>query len=184
MEITEFQDGQVRCPCWRLPNRGWDDLSQRLDDYLAECFRSIVAAYTDKVVAWVELNYWPDTGRLIVFPSDDGPFGDRNERVCFQLFSDHLQQEFDRICELPDEQRQDKWDRLGQKLWNRVGDSLREGKAQHALASARLSHPMKLAAFDYTAGEGLFHLPEIDPRASAEMQQQLADFKKRYGVRG
>jgi hypothetical protein len=182
MEITEFHDGGTKCPCWRLPNLGWDDVSDKLDTYLSECFRTIAAAYTDKPVAWIELNYWPDTGRFIVFPSDDGPFGDRNEKVCFQLFSDYLQQEFDRICELPDEQRQAEWDALGQKLWNRVGDCLKDGEAQAALSSARLSHPMKIAAFDYDAGEGLFHLPDIDTSASTEMKQQLADFKKRYGV--
>jgi hypothetical protein len=182
MEITEFQDSGTRCPCWRLPNRGWDDFAENLDGYLADCFRLIAAACPDKPVAWVELNYWPDTGRLIVYPSDEGPFGDRNERVRFQLFSDHLQQEFERICELPDEHKQVEWDALGQKLWDRVGECLRNGKAQHALSSARLSHPMKLATFDYAAGEGLFHLPDIDGKATAEMKQQLADFKKRYGI--
>jgi hypothetical protein len=48
---------------------------------------------------------------------------------------------------------------------------------------SRRPHPIKLAAFDNDAGESLFHPPDIDPSASAEMKQQLADFKKRYGVR-
>jgi len=184
MEISEFDGDGTKCRCWRLPNLGWRNLSDKLDDYLSECVRSIAAAYPDKHVAWVELNYRPDTGRLIVFPSDDGPFGDRNERVCFQLVSDHLQQEFGQICQLPDEQRQGEWDALGQKLWDRVGDCLKTGQAQRALANARLSHPMKIAAFDYDAGEGLFHLPDVDTSASAEMKEQLIAFKRRYGVRG
>jgi hypothetical protein len=182
MEITQFQDGGVRCPCWQLPNLGWEDLSDKLDDYLFECFRSIAAAYPDKPVEWVELNYWPDTGRLIVYSSDD-PF-DRTERVCFQLFSDYLQQEFDRICEMPDEQRQAEWDALGQKLWDRIGECLTNGQAHRTLLSARVAHPMKIAAFDYTPGEGLFHLPVIDPRATAEMNRLLTEFKQRYEIGG
>lgn len=184
MEIIEFPVGSGRCICWCLPNRGWDDFSRTLDDYLAQCFRSIAAAYPDKPVAWVVLNYWPDSGRLIVFPSDLGAFGDRNERVCFQLCSDHLEMEFDRTCELADEQAELEWDELEKKMWNCVDECLKSGNAQHVLSFTRFSHPMRLAAFDYDPGEGLFQLPHFDPVATAEMNRQFEDFKRRYGIGG
>jgi hypothetical protein len=184
MEITEFQDGRKRCPCWELPNLGWEDLSTKLDAYLSEAIAAIADAYTDLPAAWIQLNYWADSGRLIVYPSDDGPFGNRTERVCFQLFSDYLQHEFDRVCELPGPKRQVEWNALGNKLWSRVGECLKNGRARRALSIARASHPMKLAAFDYDAGEGLFHLSNIDISAYIDMKQQLAEAKKRHGMRG
>jgi hypothetical protein len=183
MEISEFQDGGTRCFCWKLPHGGWDDLARKLDEYLTSAIGTIIAAYADKPIAWLELNYWPDSGRLIVFPSEDGPFGDRGERVCFQFFSDYMQNEFDRICQLPDENQQDiGWEELATKIWNRVGECLTAGQAHIALSSARATHAMRVAAFDYCAGEGLFRLEEFDEVASAEMRRRLADFKRRYQV--
>src|SRR5947209_3799910 len=112
MEITEFQDGNVRCPCWCFPDEGWDELCRKLDDFLCEAILAVSAAYQVKPAAWLEVNHWPDSGRLIVYPSDNGPFGGRNETICFQLFSDFLQHEFDRICELPEYAKQPEWDAL------------------------------------------------------------------------
>lgn len=182
MEITEFQDGSMRCVCWQLPNHGWNDVAEKLDDFLAECFLTIEARYPDKPVTWVELNFRPDGGRLIVFPSDEGPFGDRNERICYQLFSDHLQQQFDQTCGAEDELKQAEWDGIEKKLWDRVGECLTAGKAHNAISLMRATHPMKIAGFNYNAGEGLFRLPHFDPRSFTEMQQQLADFKKQYEI--
>ena len=40
---------------------------------------------------------------LIVFPSQDGPHGDRGERVCYELSSEHLETASRKIGEaLPD----------------------------------------------------------------------------------
>jgi hypothetical protein len=178
MEITEFNDGNTKCPCWRLANSGWADLSDKLDDYLSECIRSIAAAYPDKAVEWVELNYWPDTGRLIVYPSDS-PFGDRTERVCFQLFSDYLQEEFDQICEIPDEQNEAEWDALGQKLWDRVGECVTNGEANRALLSARVADPTDntVRGLDSAIGKLVWICPGPIPRAEDNtylMMSQLA----------
>src|SRR5262245_7167289 len=101
MQIIEFQDGPCRHVAWELPDSGWDDVARQLDPFLANAIQAINSEYADEPVEWLVINHWPDTGRLIVFPSQDGPNGNRGERICFQLFSIYLENEFLRIGEIP-----------------------------------------------------------------------------------
>jgi hypothetical protein len=50
------------------------------------------------------------------------------------------------------------------------------------LAEARKIHRLKLAAFDYSFGEGHFHLSELDEEAAAEMQWVLAQDRQGRAV--
>jgi len=164
----------------RLLDLGWEDVSRRLDTFLAGAIRAIMNRCGDKPPNWLEINRWPDSGRLLVFPSPGGPGGDEDDRISCQLTSDYLEHEFLRIADLPDPQPA--WDALGKKVWDRVADSLNHGEASRAIADVPLARPLRLAAYDYNFGEGLFRLPELDPQASEEMRRQLAEFRKRFGI--
>lgn len=169
--------------CRRLPDRGWDDVCAQIDTFLADAIRAIAAEYANEPVEWLEINRWPSSGRLIVFPSQQGPDGDRKERICCQLNSDYLENEWTRIGDSSEDGEEDAaWETLGSQVWDRVESCLRSGNAAHALEDARRFHPFRLATYDYDFGEGLFYLPDLDPDATAEMQRKLAEFKKQYGV--
>jgi hypothetical protein len=108
-------------------------------------------------VEWLEINHWPNSGRLMVFPSQDGPFGNREERLYFELSSEHLEKENRRVGDsLPDGKRDEAWEALNRKVWEQVGNALRIGEASRQLAEAHKEHRFRLAAYDYDFGEGLF----------------------------
>src|SRR5262245_17771701 len=97
VEVIRFIDGSTRHEVWELPDSGWDDWAAAADRFLAHAIRGIAAEYAAELVEWLEINHWPYSGRLIVFPSQDGPHGDREERVCFELASEHLLSMFRRV---------------------------------------------------------------------------------------
>jgi len=168
MQVVKYQDGRCRCVCWELPETGWADVARHIDPFLVQAIQAIAAEYADDPVQWLEINYWPASGRLIVFPAQDGPWGHRGERVYFELHSRHLDNDLSRIDDA--------------LVWEQEGECLRNRKASLQLAEARQSHRLRLAAFDYDFGEGLFHLSELDEEAATEMQRELANFKRQYGV--
>jgi hypothetical protein len=179
MQVLESEDGRRRCVHWELPDSGWEDVAQSIDPFLVEAIRAVTAEYAGEAVEWLEINHWPDTGRLMVFPAQDGPYGNRGERVYFELDSGYLENEFRRIADsLPDEEREDAWETLGRTVWRRTGDCLRCGQASRQLAEARKVHRLRLAAFDYCFGEGLFHLSELDEEAAGEMRRVLEKCKQ------
>jgi hypothetical protein len=97
VEVVRFTDGPTRHEIWELPDAGWKDWCTVADRFLAHAIRGIATEYASEPVEWLEINHWPYSGRLIVFPSGDGPHGDRGERVCFELAGEHLLSEFRRI---------------------------------------------------------------------------------------
>jgi hypothetical protein len=148
-----------------------------------EAIQAIATEYANEPVEWLEINHWPDSGRLIVYPSQQGPHGDRDERICCQLISDYLKAEWTRIGDsIPANEQKNAWALLGKKVWDRVGECLRSGEAAQVLKDTRKFHRFRLATFDYDFGEGLFRLSHLDPDANAEMQRKLTDFKRRYGI--
>ncbi len=169
--------------CWKLADRGWDDLRDRLDEFLSTAVTRIASVYGKEPAKWLELNYWPDSGRFIAYPSSDGPFGDCDERVFVQLFSDLLEAEWQRSAKsgIADEEN-DEFNALSQRLWNSIGESLATGKASEALIVARALHPLQVAAFNYEPGEGLFYLTDLDDAVTTEIMRQFAAYKKQYGI--
>lgn len=168
--------------CWNLADYGWAHLTQQLDEFLSTAIARVEAVYDKFPANWLELNCWPDSGRLIVYPSTEGPFGERDEKVFLQLFSDYLRSEFDRIGSLDRDQQDQEWDALGERFWGAIEACLTTGKARAALSAARRSSPLRIAAFDYEPGEGLFHLGALDQATTAEINRQLAAYKNEWGI--
>jgi hypothetical protein len=161
VEVVQFTDGTTRCEVWELPETGWDNWATIVDRFLAHAIRGIAAEYADESVTWLEVNHWPYSGRLIVFPSQDGPHGDRKERVCFELASEHLLSVFRRVnAEAAEADREWVWIDLSRQVWSRVSKCLLGGKAALELAAARRSHRLRVAGYDYQPGEGLWWLTE------------------------
>ncbi len=161
MEVIRFTDGETRYEAWELPDAGWDDWAARLDSFLEHAIRGIAAEYDDTRVEWLEINYWQNSGRLIVFPSQEGPHGDRSERICFELASEHLEAESRRVSESLREPEQDaSWQELASRVWRRVGECLASGEAGCELSTARRSHKMRVAGYDNNPGEGPDRLDE------------------------
>jgi hypothetical protein len=115
----------------------------------------------------------------MVFPAQDGPYGNRGERVHFELQSGHLENEFKRLADVPPgDQQGGALETLGRMVWRRTGHYLRSGRASRQLAEARKVHRLRLAAFDYCFGEGLFRLIELDEEAAPEMVRVLNRSKR------
>lgn len=161
MQVVKFQDGPTRCETWELPDGGWDDFVAVVDRFLAFAIAGIAAEYGGEAVKWLEVNGWPTSGRLMVFPSHEGPFGNRGERVCFELSSKHLEAACSRIGEaLPTSDRDAAWTALGRRVWGRVSECLASGAASQELARARRIHKLRIAGYDYEPGEKLFWLTQ------------------------
>ena len=163
MDVSEFHDDGVRCIGWSLPNSGWDDLSATICQFLTDALTGILQECSGEQLNWIEMNYWPDSGRLMVFPSQSGPLGDRDEPIFFQLCSGYLTEEWNRIAAIVDqpEQQERQWEKLATRLWDRVSVCLSTGDAGETLKLAREKQTIKLAAYHYNPGEGIFRLPEL-----------------------
>jgi hypothetical protein len=161
MDIVRFTDGLTRCETWKLSDTGWDDWASTVDRFLAHAIRGITAEYTGSPVEWLEINFWQDSGRLIVFPSQEGPSGDRVERVCFELASEHLEVESRRVGNsIPEDEQDEAWEALNVAVWRRVGECLTAGDSSSELSAGRRSHRLRVAGYDYNPGEGSFRLTE------------------------
>ncbi len=161
MQVVRFTEGGTRHETWELPDVGWADWVAYTDRFLAHALRSIADEYAGDPVEWLEINYRQNSGRLIVFPSRDGPYGDRGERICFELSSEHLEAESRRVSESVPEPEQDaSWEALASLVWLRVSECLTSGEAGRELSAARRSHKMRVAGYDYNPGEGPFRLDE------------------------
>jgi hypothetical protein len=68
-EVVRFTEGGMRNATWELPAAGCADGAAHVDVLLAHAIRGIAAEYIGEPVEWSEVNDWPDSGRLIVFPS-------------------------------------------------------------------------------------------------------------------
>ena len=161
VEVIRFLDGPTRHEVWKLPDGGWDGWSVTVDPFLAHAIQGIVAECAGSSAEWLEINHWQNSGRLIVFPSDAGPDGDRGERVCFELSSKHLESASRRIGEVLPRPKQEKaWAALSERVWQRVGECLVGGAAAEELATARQTIRLRIAAYDYQPGEGPWRLTE------------------------
>src|SRR5262245_44712841 len=140
MEVIQFTDGPTRYEVWELPDAGWDDWAGVVDRFLAHAIQGIAAEYTNAQAEWLEVNHWQDSGRLIVFPSQDGPHGDRGERVCFELSSKHLEAASRHISKaIQGREQEAAWEVLAERVWRRVGECLVRGEAAAELTAARRS---------------------------------------------
>lgn len=161
VEVVRFTDGPTRHEVWELADRGWDDWAAVVDRFLAHAIRGIAAEYAGEPVEWLEINQWPYTGRLLVFPSQDGPHGDRQERVCFELAGEHILSEFRRVkTEAAEADLEWVWTDLSRRVWRHVSACLLSGAASKELSTARQCHRLKVAGYDYQPGEGLWWLTE------------------------
>jgi hypothetical protein len=161
LQVVRFADSGTRYETWELPDAGWADWTAHVDLLMAHAIREIADEYIGEPVEWLEVKYWQDTGRLIVFPSQDGPHGDRAERVCFELSSEHLEAESRRVSQsVPDAEQEGAWEALALRVWRRVSECLTAGEAARVLCTARRSHALRVAGYDYNAGEGPIRLTE------------------------
>src|SRR4051794_17181928 len=107
MKVLEQQEGRCRNVYWDVPDGGWEEAARHIDPFLADAIRAVDAEYAGDPAEWLVVNHWPDSGRLIVYPAQDGPYGNRGERVCFQLCSGHLEAAFRQFADLlPDGERE------------------------------------------------------------------------------
>jgi len=167
VDLIRFTDDKTRHEIWELLDAGWEDWAAPVDQFLAHAVGSIAAVYAGDSVEWLEINYWRNSGRLIVFPSQDGPFGDRGERVCFELSSKHMEAESPRIGRLVPEAEQDgAMETLASRVWLQVSECLTRGQAARELVAARRSHKLRISGYDDQPGEGPFRLAESRAIAS------------------
>ncbi len=160
MEVIRFTDGPTRYETWELPDAGWDDWAAIADRFLAHAVRAIATDCPAGAAEWLEVNHWPYSGRLIVFPSRDGPHGDRGEPVCFELSSAHLEAASRRIgASVPDADQDAAWAVLAERVWRRVSECF-AGAAGRELAAGRVLHRLRVAGYDYQPGEGPWRLTE------------------------
>jgi hypothetical protein len=159
VKVMQFTDGPTRNEVWELPDTGWNHWSAVADEFLAYSIAGIATEYATEPVEWLEINLWPHSGRLIVFPSHDGPEGDRGERVCFELASEHLLSLF-QLVDASSPQADQAWADLSRHVWGRVSQCLTEGAAARELKVARRTHRLRIAGYDYQPGEGLWWLTE------------------------
>jgi len=161
VEIIRFKDGECRYEVWNLPDGGWNDWADRADRFLAHSIREIAAEYAGEPIEWLEINHWPYSGRLIVFPSQEGPYGDRIERVCFELSSEYLEAAVRQVSKsVPEADQESMWVSLSRRMWMQVSECLLHGDAGRQLAIARQSHRLRVAGYDYEPGEELWWLAE------------------------
>ena len=154
------------CPtCWKVPDRGWEDVDQQIDLFLSQAIQAIAREYVDEPVEWLKISRWPDLARLIVYPSRNLK-GDRDERICCQMFSDFLEAEWDRSAKSGPDSQNEAWECLAEKVWQSVLNSLQDGAASQVLAQARNVHRLWIAIYDYALHEGLFHLENLNPQAN------------------
>ena len=154
MEVTKFIDGPTRYEVWKVPDAGWGHWAETVDRFLAYAIQGIVAEYAGEPIEWLEVNHWQISGRLIVFPSHDGPGGNRGGRICFELSSAHLEAASRRVSDFVPEAEQDgAWAVLAERVWRRVGECLISGAAAADLVAARRSHHLRMAGYNYTPGE-------------------------------
>ena len=79
----------------------------------------------------------------------------------FELASEHLLTVFRRVTsEVPETDREWVWVDLSRRVWVRVSECLLSGAAGRELATARRSHRLRVAGYDYQPGEGLWWLTE------------------------
>ena len=161
MEIVRFEDGPTEHETWELPDAGWPDWASVADRFLAHALRGVVAAYAGDSAEWLEVNHWPSSGRVIVFPTEGGPHGDRGERVCFELSSEYLAVASRRIGATGSDPEQAlAWGELSARVWPRVGECFTAGVAAAELAVARRTLKLRVAGYDLTPGEGPSRLTE------------------------
>lgn len=99
--------------------------------------------------------------RLLVFPSQEGPHGDRGERVCFELAGEHILCVFRQVAaEAAETDRECAWIDLSRRVWRWISACLQTGDAGRAFAAARRTHRFRVAGYDYQPGEGLWWLTE------------------------
>lgn len=117
-----------------------------------------MAAYPGDSVGWFEVNHWPSSGRLIAFRSEGGPYGERGEKVCFELSSAHLALASRHIGVTGSAAEQERaWGDLSGRAWRRVGECLTAGAAAE-LAVARQTLTLRVAGYDFTPGESPWRL--------------------------
>ena len=167
MEVVRFEDGPTRYETWELPDAGWPDWASVADDFLMHAVRGVVVAYPGDSAEWLEVNHWPSSGRLIVFPSEGGPYGDRGEKVCFELSSAYLALASRRIGASGSAAEQERaWGELSARVWRRVGECLVAGAAAAELAVARRTLKLRVTGYDFTPGEGRWRLTEAGEYAA------------------
>lgn len=191
MRIHESQVESVRLVYWDIPNEGSPPLFSVIDDFLEAAISVIPLAHCDASAQWLELSFWPSSGRIIVYATDDGPFGDRDgERVNYSLNSSFIEDEFmsfefDVDSDPSGKAFEAKCNQMLEPVYSRVRESLTSGKAAKALEEARKKHPLKLAIYEYDPREGLFPLKDMLPvEFFVEYEKYLEWFKSEHGDSG
>jgi hypothetical protein len=161
MEVLEYQEGDCHCMVWRTTAAGWLELSVRVDALLATAIARITEELTADDAQWLEINYWPDAGRLVVFPSAREHRGQPAERFCFELSSKFLASEFVRVVEnAPADCKQPEWQQTERLVWITVSSALRENQAAAKLREARKTHPLRIVGYSFDLKENLVRLEE------------------------
>jgi hypothetical protein len=159
MEVSEYQDGTCRCIVWRTKDEGWIDVGEWIDAMLAAAIEQIGETGDAVAAEFLEISFWPDRGLLMVFPNSADQRGERGDMVCFELASQFLKAEFDRVSALPEDSAQLKeLQGIDRSLWIAVSSALRSGRASEKLAAARQTLPLKIVGYNYNLGENLIWL--------------------------
>jgi hypothetical protein len=159
MEVSEYQDGTCRCIVWQTKDEGWIDVGDWIDAMLAAAIEQIAPLADPASGEFLEISFWPDRGLLMVFPNSADQRGERGAMLCFELSSQFLKSEHERItAQTPDDDQHKELQQIDRSLWIAVSSALRSGRAAEKLAAARQTLPLKIVGYNYNLGENLIWL--------------------------
>jgi hypothetical protein len=164
-EIREWVESNYRLVQWSALVDSWQELEPIVAQFVAASIEAIAAAYPAEPVPWMVLRYNPLTGMLSAVPAPEPSWVEGGERVELTLSSLFLEMEAERTY---NESCEGSYDPLYDRVWQKVGKSLREGEASSKLAAARQMHPLRIAAFNSPSGCGDEPVEEVvGPDAAA-----------------
>jgi hypothetical protein len=159
LEVVRSTDGRTRCEDWRLNDAAWSDWESVCDDFLTHVIRTIRSKCSSLEAEWLQFVFWPNSGRLVVFPSRLG-IGEGGEPVRFALSSRHLEAAHRQILSVPKEEQVAAEESLSRRVWSRVGKCLTEESAARELLHARRSLRLRVTTCEYESEEGPERLSE------------------------
>jgi hypothetical protein len=186
-KTTWLLNNKCRFVDWKHPNEGYDTFKEVGDLFISTAIDDIAAEYRGEYVEWLEIMengpvVFPNNQdyRVIeITPTRHGPFTDPDMQLCYRLHTKLWQ---DEIATLPPEAEEFDYKAISLRFWDIIAECLTSERAYIALAKARTSHPMRLAAYAYDPAEGMHYLPNlVDPEFGRRYQEYLKKNAELYG---
>ncbi len=134
---------------------GPEDSFKSLQEFWKRVCREIINHYPDAAFKVVFCELWPDSGRIISYPSDRPPVKSKlvppkTERICLQVFIPWLQSRFDKLPD-PDTQTgafEKASKALSKVVQQHLAEAVREPEIAQELANLRAKAPFRICIVD------------------------------------